>query len=145
MGRGQELIGLRAQQLPVGKPRQPVVQALIGQGLAQLEVGGHRGGQVLEDPDVLPAPLPRLHVDRAERADGVPVGEHQGHSRVGDCAQVADREVVLHEWVLACVVDDERLLGGHRVLAEGVAERGLGHSTGQAGLALEELAIRRHQ
>lgn len=141
----QELVGLRTQELAVGQPRQPVVQALVGQGLAQLQLCDDGGGEVVEYPDVVLAPLAGLHVDRAERSDGVAVGEHQRHARVRDRAEVVDREVVLHERMLARVVDYERLLGGHRVLAEGVAERRLGHAGGQARLALEELPVRRHQ
>src|SRR5690349_22982196 len=47
----------------------------------------------------------------------------QREARVGDHVEVADREVVAHEGVLAGVLDRQRLGGGHRVLAEGVRER----------------------
>lgn len=143
-GRLQELIGVRAQQSAVRQARQAIMQAALGERLAQLEVGRDRGGEVGEDPDLLLAPVTRRTVDRTERAHRVPVGEHERHARIRDHTEVADREVVGDEWVLSRIGDDERLLRRNRVLTERMAQRRLTHvreMDRQPGLTLDELTI----
>jgi len=124
----QQLVGLRAEQRVVCEPGETVLQAALGKRPAHLQMGRHRGGQVGEDPHVLLAPFARRSVDRAQRAHGVSVGEHQRYARVGDQPEIADGEIVGPERMHARVGDDQRLPGGDRVLTEGVTQRQLAHA-----------------
>ena len=122
-----------------------IVQALLRDRPPKLELRLHRRRKVLENGDLPLAPAPRPFVDRAHRSDRVAVGEHQRNARVGNHVEVAYREVVGDERVLAGIGDDERLLRVDRVLAEGMAQgrlTRLRELAGQAVLALEELPAR---
>ena len=52
-----------------------------------------------------------------------PSGVDERDAGVGDHADVADREVVAQQLVLARVVDEQRFAAGDCVLAEGVCQR----------------------
>ena len=83
----------------------------------------HRGvGQVTQHVEVGLCPDTRLVVDRAEAAEDLVVGRRQRDAGVGDHAEIADREVVTDERMLAGVRDDERLTRHHDVLTEGVRQ-----------------------
>jgi hypothetical protein len=64
-------------------------------------------------------------VDGAEGAEHLALRGDERDARVGNHVQVGNREVLAHERVLAGVLDDQRLPGGHDVLAEGVRQRRL--------------------
>lgn len=69
-------------------------------------------------------------------------------SRVGDHVELADREVIPHQGILASVLDDERHGGRDHVLAEGVRERRRALCRpwlGEATLAGEDLLLIVHE
>ena len=104
-------------------------------------------GEVLEGVQVGPGPRTRDGVDRADRPDGPSGVVAQRPARVGDHAEVGDRQVVPEPVVDAGVVDHQRLVVADDVLAERVRQRGLPRLhvlLGQAHGAREDLAIVLH-
>jgi hypothetical protein len=105
-------------------------------------------GQLGDHLEIAARPHARAVVDRAEGAEHVPAGLPDREAGVGDHAEVGDRAVVREALVEPGVLDDQRGAVLDDVLAEGVGERrlaALGDGGREAALALEELAVRRHQ
>ena len=86
----------------------------------------------MEDLDLGRLPGAGLGVRDRQRADHEAAVQRQRDARVGEHLAGVDGSEVAGQLVLARVIDDERLLGGHHVLAERL---GGGHAAdlGQLG------------
>ena len=90
------------------------MQRLPGGGVSQIDQRLYGGREITEDAQVALGPVTGHGVDDAQRPDRVAVLEHQWHAGVGDRRQIADREVVGDERILAGVLDDQRTARGRR-------------------------------
>src|SRR6476619_4277013 len=68
-------------------------------------------GEAAQDEQILLAPVARLVIDRAQRAERVAVAVDQRHARVGDDVELLDRQVAERDRALARVGDDQRAAG----------------------------------
>src|SRR5215212_561720 len=110
----------------------------------ELDVRGDRGREVLEQLDLMAAPVARLRVDHAQRPEHLASRLAQRDPGVRDDAHLLHGEVVSQQEVLAGVLDDEPVACRDRVLTERVGQRRLalrGPRLGQAHAALEHLAV----
>src|SRR4051794_14115280 len=127
-------------------PVRPSVRCSMSPTLAARErdVGRDGRGEVLEQLDLVGAPVAWLRVDDAQGAEDVAAGLAEWDPRIGDDAHLLHGQVVAQELVLARVVDDQAVAGGHGVLAERVGQRRLAlrrPRLGQADAAREDLAV----
>ena len=146
---GRQPLAERQQQPVARRDRGRLLGPLAGLPAepALDELGGAGDGEVLEGVQVGLGPRARDGVDRADRPDGPSGVVAQRPARVGDHADVGDRQVVPEPVVDAGVVDHQRLVVADDVLAERVRQRGLPRLhvlLGQAHGAREDLAIVLH-
>ena len=113
---------VRADPGPPGDGGDVEPRAELLRQRSRLQVGGDRRGEILEHARVLLGPRPRPRVDRAERADRGAARADQRHADVGHDPQHPDRGAVLHERVLARILDQQRPARADRMLAGGVGE-----------------------
>lgn len=120
-------------------------------GQPQPKLGRTGAGDVVQRGEVVVGPVPRSPVDRAQRAEDPAPLVGQGDTRIGDDAEIRDREVVPHERMCAGVVDHQRLRRRDDVLAERMRQRRRplgGSRLRQADHPREDLSVdldQRHQ